>query len=486
MNSTKIDNPKRRESLQNVAEMEVEYNWLKRELKTAVSTIDSEKAVNNELSGLLTTMENQLINFKEGKFKDGSNLVSNTIAAKKVHITKAISSLQEEIGSLNMKNEDMRNTNIKLEKVVSDLQQKLADLSIEVTHFSNALQSEQIASKLKYCNYEDEIAIYFKHLSSASNAIGRLCGNSNQYIAYHKRVLQNVNGKSMGISKLSPLFETSDFPYIPYKCHIIGIKLLYRTLNNVYKRRMYTVWKRWAIFSRSVALHDTYSTRAAADYQMLLKQGLEEQSIQHASALERMKTYYEDIIQSQSKAANRLCLSRDAAVTQSYIHHGDNDLSLRPHVIRSKQACRSKFMLKWNVLMYKQYFKKFHILDAAHKELQSKYEQLQADQHDLVHKYDEQHADWYRSLKLKQLKKVMILCSSVQSRTRMQYGLYIWKSQVMKQILTNSMNALSTKVEELRLKNDMLSQEHVSLTKEVHDYGIVWPRLHVKYEVLLV
>ena len=221
-------------------------------------------------------MENQLVNLKEGKVNDGSNLVSNTIATKKVHITRAIASLQEEIGSLTIKNEDMRNTNVKLEKTIAELQQKHADLSIDAVQYSNALQSEQISSKLKCSNYEDEIALYYKYLSNASNAMGRLCGNTNQYIAYHKRMIQSAGVKSIGVSKLAPMFESSDFPYIPYKCHIIGTKLLYRTLGGVYRRRMYLVWRRWVVYSRSISLHHTYCTRAEANYQALLKQGLEE------------------------------------------------------------------------------------------------------------------------------------------------------------------------------------------------------------------
>ena len=100
-----------------------------------------------------------------------------------------------------------------------------------------------------------------------------------------------------------------------------------------------------------------------------------------------------------------------------------------------------------------------------------------------MHRHDQQHADWYRSLKTRQLRKAVVLGAAIQSRSRLLGAYHTWRLRALQEGYEESGRRAREQVAELTQRCEGLSREHAALTREVRDYSLVWTSVQRKYQV---
>lgn len=374
-------------------DMEVEYIWLKNELNSAIGTIKVEKTVSDELSDVLASMETQLSNLKDGKLIDlgelrggDSALISQTIMAKKHRMTTAIARLQEELESVSRENKVLRDRQLATDKTVVELEEKYANCTVDLIDAKNTLQSEMLAHKVKCCNYEDEVAYHYKLLSTSSDAITKLCGNSNRYISFYKNVRERSASllPIKGVSSLASVIAKSDFDLIAHKCQVLSFKALYKTLNGYYRTVMHIAMRKWLNATVSLRVREQVLKECSEHHkEHLMELSSSAQTVQEEREKE-LRQHYDDIINKLQAANHRLELSREQAVLQLHCNTGDNvlqsNITHNLNIRRSKEDFKHKYFKKWLSLTFKTYMSKY-------QQACTEIEDLKAQLHELKEKY---------------------------------------------------------------------------------------------------
>lgn len=346
--------------------MEVEYKWLKHELNSAIGTIKTEKTVSSELNDVLAAMETQLANLKDQKMIDLGELrggdpalISQTIMAKKTRMTTAIGRLQEELELVSSQNKELRNQKEGLEKNLVEIEEKYANCTVDLMDVQNNLQSEILAHKVKCCNYEDEVAYHYRLLSHSSDAVTKLCGNANRYIAYYKSVRGASAAPVKGVSSLASVIAKADFDLIEHKCQVLGFKALYKTVSGFYKTVMHSTMRKWSEATVAARVREKVLWECAEDHEGRLSELSAAARAAHEKEVRDLKHHYEQIISRQAASITRLEKSRQEAVRQLYCNAGENVLESNVthnlNIRRSKRSFKNNFFEKWLSLAFKSY-----------------------------------------------------------------------------------------------------------------------------------